>query len=149
MLLPALRDRKGDVALLVDHFAGRISAENHWKKRVFTPKAIVLLDQYQWPGNIRELRNAVERMLLLADDAVDEQTVRMALPGLQAGEQATEAGTLASRVERFERSLIQEELTRSRMNMTGAAKALGLERSYLYKKCAALGIDLDGLRKGD
>jgi len=149
MLLPALRDRKGDVALLVDHFARRISAENNWKPRVFTPEAISLMDRYQWPGNVRELRNAVERMLLLADDAVDEHIVKMALPGLQANEHGQGWGTLASRVESFERSIIREELSRYRMNMTGAAKALGLERSYLYKKCTALGIDLDGLRKSE
>ncbi|MBV9302983.1 MAG: sigma-54-dependent Fis family transcriptional regulator [Acidobacteriaceae bacterium] len=147
--LPALRDRNGDVALLVDHFARRVSAENSWKPRAFTPKAIALLDQYQWPGNVRELRNAVERMLLLADDAVDDHTVRLALPRLQANEPGPHAGTLASRVESFERSTIQEELSKHRMNMTGAAKALGLERSYLYKKCASLGIDLGELRKGE
>jgi DNA-binding NtrC family response regulator len=88
-------------------------------------------------------------MLLLADDAVDEHIIRAALPGLQANEHARPSGTLASRVESFERSMIQEELSRHLMNMSGAAKALGLERSYLYKKCAALGINLNGLRKGD
>jgi DNA-binding NtrC family response regulator len=149
ILLPALRDRKGDVSLLLDHFARRVSTENSWKARVFTPQAIALLDQYQWPGNVRELRNAVERMLLLADDAVDEHIVKLALPGLQANEQGRHAGTLASRVESFERSMILEELSRHRMNMAGAAKALGLERSYLYKKCASLGINLDVLRKGE
>ena len=149
MLLPPLRDRKGDVALLLDYFGRRVSAENNWKARVFTQEAIALLDQYEWPGNVRELRNAVERMLLLADDAVDEHTVKLALPGLQPGGQGLHAGTLASRVENFERSMIQEELSRYRMNMSAAAKALGLERSHLYKKCDALGIDLDGLRKGE
>ncbi|MBV9675888.1 MAG: sigma-54-dependent Fis family transcriptional regulator [Acidobacteriaceae bacterium] len=149
MLLPPLRDRKGDVALLVNYFARRVSAENNWKARVFTQEAIALLDRYEWPGNVRELRNAVERMLLLADDAVDEHTVKLALPGLRASGQGLHAGTLASRVESFERSTIQEELSRHRMNMSAAAKALGLERSHLYKKCAVLAIDLDGLRKGE
>ncbi|MBV9037904.1 MAG: sigma-54-dependent Fis family transcriptional regulator [Acidobacteriaceae bacterium] len=149
MLLPPLRDRKGDVALLVNYFARRVSAENNWKARVFTQEAIALLDRYEWPGNVRELRNAVERMLLLADDAVDEHTVKLALPGLRTSGQGLHAGTLASRVESFERSTIQEELSRHRMNMSAAAKALGLERSHLYKKCAVLAIDLDGLRKGE
>ncbi len=73
MFLPPLRDRPGDIGLLVNHFARRISTENSWKERVFTEEAIALLDRYHWPGNVRELRNGVERMLLLADDAVDER----------------------------------------------------------------------------
>ena len=149
ILLPPLRDRKGDVALLVDYFARRLSAENSWKPRVFTEEALAFLDRYHWPGNIRELRNAVERMLLLTEDAVDQDTVRLALPASHAPEHGTDVGTLALRVESFERAVIREELSRHRMNMSGAAKALGLERSHLYKKCAALGIDLDGLRKGE
>ncbi len=149
VLLPALRERKGDVGLLLEYFAQRISAENHWKPRAFTERALALLDEYSWPGNVRELRNAVERMLLLADDAVTEDVVAMALPGLRGSERGRAAGTLAARVESFERATIEAELKKHRLNVTGAAKALGLERSYLYKKCSALGIDLDGLRKSE
>ncbi len=149
MLLPPLRERKDDIGLLVNYFARRISTENSWKERGFTEEAIGLLHRYHWPGNIRELRNAVERMLLLADDAVDEHIVKLALPGLRATEHGSYGDTLASRVESFERSVIREELIRQKMNISSAAKALGLERSYLYKKCAALGIDVDGLRKGE
>ncbi len=92
ILLPALRERKGDVTLLVNYFAQRINAENNWKTRVFTPQALAALEQYQWPGNVRELRNAVERLLLLADEAVDERTVQMALPNLHVQERKTYYG---------------------------------------------------------
>lgn len=85
-------------------------------------------------------------MRLLADDAVDEHVVRLALPGLRPTEQGLSAGTLASRVESFDRSVIREELVRHRLNISAISKALGLERNYLYKKCAALRIDVDGLR---
>ena len=148
IVLPALRERKGDVPLLVDFFARRISAENNWKLRAFTPKALSALEQYPWPGNVRELRNAVERLLLLADDAVEEQTVQLALPGPHSQPRNTSpGGTLTSRVEDFERTTIRDELQRHQFNMTAVAKALGLERSYLYKKCAALNLDLDALRR--
>jgi len=150
ILLPALRERKGDVPLLVDYFARRINAENNWKPRTFTPQALAALEQYQWPGNVRELRNAVERLLLMADNVVDERTVQTALPNLHVQERkSASTGTLVSRVEDFERATIREELLRHQLNMTAAAKALGLERSHLYKKCAALGLDLDELRKDD
>src|SRR6266568_4466788 len=64
LTLPALRDRREDIPLLVEHFARQISAHNGWKATSFSPEAIELLQQYSWPGNIRELRNVVERLLL-------------------------------------------------------------------------------------
>jgi DNA-binding NtrC family response regulator len=87
----------------------------------------------------------VERLLLLATDTVDEDTVDMALPATRAP-QATrshaETGPLADRVAGFERQSILAELERHNRHITNTAKALGLERSYLYKKCQQLGIDL-------
>ncbi len=142
--LPPLRERRDDIALLVEHFAERISEANGWKPRAFAAAAIGALERYAWPGNIRELRNTVERLLLLAESDVDEETVRMALP---AGRRENSgSGTLALRVEEFERETICAELDRARHNMSEAARALGLERSHLYKKCAQLGIDVKGIR---
>jgi len=141
IVLPALRERKGDVTELVTYFANWISQTNGWKAKEITPAAIAALERHAWPGNVRELRNTVERLLLLADDAVDEETVRMALPN--PVRPAAGTGSLAARVESFERETIRAELERNQRNMTATARALGLERSHLYKKCAQLGIDLD------
>jgi two-component system nitrogen regulation response regulator NtrX len=143
--LPPLRERRDDIAALVDHFASRLNESNGWKPRAFTAGAIEALTRYAWPGNIRELRNAVERLLLLADSEVDEETVRLALPATSRENAA--AGTLALRMDEFERETIRTELDRTRHNMTEAARALGLERSHLYKKCAQLGIDVKSLRR--
>jgi two-component system, NtrC family, nitrogen regulation response regulator NtrX len=143
--LPPLRERRDDIAALVDHFASRLNESNGWKPRAFTAGAIEALTRYAWPGNIRELRNAVERLLLLADSEVDEETVRLALPATSRENAA--AGTLALRMDEFERETIRAELDRTRHNMTEAARALGLERSHLYKKCAQLGIDVKSLRR--
>src|SRR5262249_2764997 len=96
------------------------------------------LEKHSWPGNVRELRNVVERLMLLADGEVDEATVREVLPQSVS----RPSGTLASRMEAFERETIRAELDRTKHNMTEAAKGLGLERSHLYKKCTALGIDV-------
>src|SRR5213078_4462887 len=79
--LPPLRERAGDIPALVTHFAAQVCQVNGWKPRTFLPEAIAALEKYSWPGNVRELRNMVERLLLLADQAVDAELVRMALPG--------------------------------------------------------------------
>jgi len=143
IVLPALRERPGDVPVLVEHFARAISEQNGWKPKAFTAEAVALLERNSWPGNVRELRNCIERLLLLADEAVDEATVSMALPrNAPTGVIGSGSGTLASRVEGFERETILAELKRHNRNMSETARALGLERSHLYKKCAQLGIEI-------
>jgi DNA-binding NtrC family response regulator len=145
--LPPLRKRLEDLPALVDHFARQVSAQNGWKPVPITAEAIAALSGYAWPGNIRELRNVVERMLLLADGEVDTATLQLALPALNARSQSpassvlTGEGPLADRVLAFERTVVLAELDRNERNMTRTAKVLGLERSHLYKKCQQLGID--------
>jgi two-component system nitrogen regulation response regulator NtrX len=147
--LPPLRGRQEDISALVDHFVRQVSEMNGWKPKPVTPEAIEGLCCYPWPGNVRELRNVVERLLLLAGEQVDADAVRLALP--QAGAQSSAgglplgAGTLSERTEAYEREVILAELKRHQ-RMTDTAKALGLERSHLYKKCQQLGIDLRALR---
>jgi len=159
VILPPLRERRGDIAALVDYFAGRVCEMNGWKLKAFLPGAIALLEKCPWPGNVRELRNSVERLLLLAENEVDEDLVRQVLPHPQASwsRQASGSsnagvigtGPLLSRVDAFERAVILDELEQRRHNMTETAKALGLERSHLYKKCAQLGIVVKQLRSAD
>src|SRR5581483_11721496 len=144
--LPPLRERKGDVPVLIEHFGRRVCELNGWKTKPFTPGALDALDRHAWPGNVRELRNLVERLLLLADEAVDEEAVRAVLP--QAARMAV-SGSLASRVDEFERHEIRAEIEKARHNLAEAARALGLERSHLYKKCTQLGIDLKELRRSE
>lgn len=145
IVLPPLRERKGDIPALAEHFAQQVSDINGWKPKVFEPAAIAAMERYDWPGNVRELRNCVERALLLAEQSVDEETIRACLPQLRSGPAAT--GALATRVDAFERETILMELKRNGYRMTDTARALSLERSHLYKKCAQLGIELDSARK--
>ena len=149
--LPPLRERPEDIPALVEHFAAQIVKQNGWKEISFDPDAIRALQTHAWPGNIRELRNVVERLLLFAEDnRVTAATVQTALPAQAGGEPSAAfsgTGTLAERVEQVERQMILDEIKRHNQNITNTAKALGLERSHLYKKCQQLGIDLRELRK--
>ena len=150
--LPPLRERPEDVPVLVTHFAAQIACQNGWKEVRFAPDAIDALQAYSWPGNIRELRNVIERILLFAEgEVVTVATVSSALPGsnsVSSGPvQLASAGTLAQRVEAFEKQIILDEIKRQNYHITNTAKTLGLERSHLYKKCQQLGIDLRELRK--
>ncbi len=151
LFLPPLRERADDIPALIDHFARQVAQVNGWKPKPFLPDAVAELQRYSWPGNVRELRNLVERLLLLADGPVDVAAVRLALPQSSEAVDSPGArsldGTLAQRVDNFERDQILTELKRHNQRMTDTAKALGLERSHLYKKCQALGIDLRALRK--
>ena len=75
--VPALNDRRGDIPLLVDFFADKISKEQGTPKKGFSDKAIKLLQEYDWTGNIRELRNVVERLLILGEKEVSENDVQL------------------------------------------------------------------------
>lgn len=75
--VPALNERRDDIPLLIDHFTEKIASEHGTAKKVFTPKAIKLLQDYDWTGNIRELRNVVERLIILGDHQVTENDVKM------------------------------------------------------------------------
>jgi two-component system, NtrC family, nitrogen regulation response regulator NtrX len=157
LILPPLRERSEDFPALVEHFARQVAAQNGWKEKIFPEDAIAEIRRYSWPGNIRELRNVVERLVLLAaGDSITSADVRLALPaGAHAGSVANDGagsgskstGTLAERTEAFEREVLLEEIRRNNFHMTNVAKALGLERSHLYKKCQQLGIDLQQLRR--
>ena len=150
LTLPPLRERREDVPALVEHFARQICAQNNWKPMTFAADANQSLSAYSWPGNIRELRNVVERLMLFATaDEVTAETVRSALPSVvevQTGDACS--GSLAERAQSFERETILAELKRHNYHITNAAKALGLERSHLYKKAEQLGIDIRKQREG-
>ena len=142
---PALRERPGDVPALVEHFVQSASRRNGWKPRPFAQDALDLLRRQPWRGNVRELKNVVERALILCDgDPIEAESLRVALPAAAAprpGAIPTE-GPLRDLVEAYERDVIKERLRASGGHATAAARSLDLERSHLYKKCKALGIDM-------
>jgi DNA-binding NtrC family response regulator len=153
LLLPPLRERPEDFPALIGHFARQVAAQNGWKEKAFAADAIAELRRYSWPGNIRELRNIVERLVLLAaEDTIAISEVRLVLPDSAsvtsaASSSSSSSGSLAERTESFEKEVLLAEIRRHNFHMTNVARALGLERSHLYKKCQQLGIDLQSLRK--
>jgi transcriptional regulator with GAF, ATPase, and Fis domain len=155
LTLPPLHERKQDFPELVAHFARQVAAQNGWKEKIFATEAIDELRKYGWPGNVRELRNVVERLILLASDGdVTSTDVRLILPTSDSSSESgsgsaagSATGSLAERTEAFEREVMLAEIRRHNFHMTNVARALGLERSHLYKKCQQLGIDLQSLRK--
>jgi DNA-binding NtrC family response regulator len=152
LLIPPLRERKDDVPALVAHFARQVCANNNWKPVEFAPEAVASLQRYPWPGNVRELRNVVERVMLLAtSNVVDVEAVSLALPqkGVSSGGTQVDVGdgALSDRVAQYERQVILAELKQHAWHITNTAKALGLERSHLYKKCQQLGIDMSAARQ--
>ena len=145
--VPALRERREDVPDLVAHFAEAAARRNRWKVRRFAAEAIDLLRQQPWRGNVRELRNIVERVLILSgSDPVAASDVRAVLPHAAGaagkGPQIPADGPLRDLVDGFERDVIRERLKVLGGHVTNAARSLGLERSHLYKKCKQLGVDI-------
>ena len=135
--VPPLRERADDIALLVEHFAAQIAAETNGKRKTFTPRALELLRRYPYPGNIRELRNLVERLIIMSPGAsIGHEDVHVVLP--RADVAAPERARLSDAVREFEKRQIEAALL-AEGTMTKAATRLGLERSHLYKKMKKLG----------
>ena len=145
-----MRERVEEIPVLVAYLAAQMAAQNGWKEKQFSSAALEILKGYGWPGNVRELRNVVERVLLLTDNqTITADDVNPALPAYRGSEPAASAGIgpLSQRMEAFEREVLLAELRHHHHHMTNVARALGLERSHLYKKCQQLGIDLRSERK--
>ena len=152
LVLPPLRERAEEIPALAEYFAAQVASQNSWKPKHFSTEALEVLKRYAWPGNVRELRNVVERVLLLsAGEAITAEEVNLALPVSRNGGAVSSAasGPLGARLESFEREVLLAELRRNHHHMTNTARALGLERSHLYKKCQQLGIDLRSERKSE
>lgn len=150
ILLPPLRERVEEIPTLAEYFAEQVAAQNGWRTKHFSTEAMGILNRYAWPGNVRELRNVVERVLLLSTgEAITAEEVNLALPASRDGDTLSVQGSgpLAQRLESYEREVLLAELRRHNHHMTNTARALGLERSHLYKKCQQLGIDLRSERK--
>src|SRR5260370_17631490 len=130
VVLPALRERREDVPLLVEHFSRQLAEKNGWEPGSFCREGIRELQLYNWTGNIRELRNAVERILLFAtSDGIDAAAIHTAVPQATSLGQASSTsatGGLAGRVETYERDQVLAELKRQQFHITNTARALGL-----------------------
>ncbi len=142
--MPPLRGRKDDVPALIDHFLTLCCARDDRRLKRMKQAAVTLMVQHDWPGNVRELKNVVERMVILSGDGDDivEADVRDALPNVQAVKGSYQKGVpFKDLVAAAERDIILAALDEHEHHVSNTAKDLQLERSHLYKKMRALGID--------
>ena len=139
---PPLRERPDDIPALAEHFLIHASADNHLPPKRLSDPAVERLRRHAWPGNVRELRNLIERLVILErGEVLDERAVVAALPAARAESLGEASGTLRESLTAVERRLVEQALERNDWNMTATAERLGLERSHLYKKLKALGIE--------
>ncbi|HTY01764.1 MAG TPA: sigma-54 dependent transcriptional regulator [Bacteroidota bacterium] len=135
--LPPLRDRRSDVPLLVRYFACQLCEKYRKVCKQFTPEALDQLSSYPWPGNVREVRNAVESIVLTcAHDVVDiehlPRQLRQEQPGTSS-DQFIEV-PLGTKLAEMERLVIKRTLESLDHNKSEAARILGISRKYLYSK---------------
>jgi DNA-binding NtrC family response regulator len=155
--LPPLRARREDVPALVAAFLPSACKANDRTPKSLTPAALSLLTRHPFPGNVRELKNLIERLVILTPgDVVDEGDVRAVLPALASGPGVggrdgyyTPGVPLRDLLEAAERDVVLRALEHHKGNATHASKDLGLERSHFYKKMRALGIKRPGALEPD
>jgi two-component system nitrogen regulation response regulator NtrX len=169
ILVPPLRDRREDIPALVQHFAKLTSEEHNLKPKRFEPRAMEALQRYRWRGNIRELRNTVERVMIMAPgdliraedlpaevrgDSPPRPLPSETAPAVQPAAAAVgpssgaapSPGTLREFKEAAERAFLVEKLRENKCNISKTAEALDTPRSNLYKKLEQYGIkqEIDG-----
>jgi two-component system, NtrC family, nitrogen regulation response regulator NtrX len=167
IVVPPLRERREDIPLLVQHFARRTSEEHNLKPRRFDPAAMEALQRHRWRGNIRELRNTVERLMIMAAGDVvrvedlpaeirtGEASPRASngdiappMPGTAAADEAmpVAAGTLREFKDAAERAYLVQKLRETNWNISKTAEIIDTPRSNLYKKLEQYGIkqEVDG-----
>ena len=141
--LPPLRERLEDIPLLVDHFLSRIASRTGKPSKTLAPDAVGVLLGYDWPGNIRQLENTVERLFALASGPVIAASlVEQSLPV----ERVKPVAPLADARREFERSYLVQMLTATNGNMTLAAELAGRNRSDFHKLVKRHGINPDRYR---
>ena len=142
--LPPMRERREDVPALVEHFLASECAANDRRPKRIASGAVSMLMQYDWPGNVRELKNLIERLVILTGEAevIGEADVTDSLPGLKPARGSYRRGmALKDLVAAAERDIVLEALAANDHHISNTARELQLERSHLYKKMRALGIN--------
>jgi transcriptional regulator with PAS, ATPase and Fis domain len=149
--VPPLRERPEDISTLISHFISLYARKNDREIAGITWEAIQTLEEYSWPGNIRELAGEIERLVLYADDGgyiqPDNISLRIRPDGTSF---ETSAEKLDDLLENYERRVITETLKRHDCNVAKASEALGLgSRQTLYKKLKRLAIDVSEFLQED
>ncbi len=157
IVVPTLRDRREDIPLLVKHFLRVHAEEQGLKIKQVSPEAMDVFMQYEWPGNIRELRNLIERLMIMVPGPVIEAAhasvalqVRPQLSAAQPAAGAQPANTLLTRPydslrdarNAFEKEFIARKLREHHWNISRTAEDLKIERSHLHRKIKLLDVEM-------
>lgn len=137
--LPPLRQRAADIPPLVDYYANYFTRKYNKPMVTFSEGAMDAMTQYSWPGNIRALRHAIERAIILTtSEQITPDDLQLSAPERESTDAAAVDTNL--NLERIERDAIQQALTRHRYNISHAAKELGLTRAALYRRMEKHGL---------
>lgn len=148
VVLPPLKDRRDDIATLADHFLARFAADRRLPTPALSADAVGALESHDWPGNVRQLRNVIERVMILNSvEDLGNITVDM-LPSEITGEGGHNANAqmfmvgapLREARESFEREYLRVQIKRFSGNVSRTASFIGMERSALHRKLKTLGI---------
>src|ERR1051325_10333837 len=149
--VPALAERRDDIPLMIDHFMEQISGATGLPKRKIGADALAVLQSHDWPGNVRQLRNNVERLMILAGGEPEAvisasmlpQDVGSMVPSMPAGNGGDHLMGMPLREAReaFEREYLKAQISRFNNNISRTAEFVGMERSALHRKLKALGMD--------
>jgi two-component system nitrogen regulation response regulator NtrX len=132
--VPALRERMEDIPALVQHFVKQFSAENNFRPKAVSPEAMDALRRHPWRGNVRELRNTIERLIIMSpQDTIRPEDLTDVLRKPAEGTPDS-AGSLRDFKESVERQFLVQKLRENKWNISATATAIGTPRSNLYKK---------------
>jgi len=156
--VPSLAERREDIPELADYFVRRLTDGSGLPARILAPDAMAALQAAEWPGNVRQLRNIIERILILATgeptmpvtvDALPPEAWPSAAFSQQQGLQEVIGMSLREARERFEREYLNVQITRFGGNISRTAAFIGMERSALHRKLKSLGVDAPGRAVND
>ena len=149
--MPPLRKRKDDIPLLINHFIKETVSINGLQDKQVTEELMNIFINYEWPGNVRQLKNIAERMVVLSEDNVLDvkDAPNILLSGVSEVEQnmidINYSPSLKEARDEFEKTFILKALQSTNWNVTQTARILDMERTYLYRKIKA--YDLEKYKK--
>jgi DNA-binding NtrC family response regulator len=138
--VPTLNERKEDIPILADRFCTEICEEYSMPKKVITPKAFKLLQEYDWTGNIRELKNVIERLIILSSGKITEEEVEQFAmkQGAQSNIKYNDLFDKFMKFQEFkefiEKEFIEYKLNKYNWNVSKTADEIDIQRSHLYNK---------------
>ncbi|WP_299845377.1 sigma-54 dependent transcriptional regulator [uncultured Paracoccus sp.] len=155
VVVPSLAERRDDIPLLAQHFIEEFNRDQGLTPRALPDETVAALQSMRWPGNIRQLRNVIERVLILAEDSGPIQPAELEPQGassengeaLSLGPQITALALREAR-ELFEREYLLAQINRFGGNISRTAQFVGMERSALHRKLKSLGV-VGGVRIDD